>query len=182
MDSSSVNYSGSASDRLAMSDDYSSYDEIIESCSEQQMETDPGFYYFTNEEKIMSICDYCNLTTAEFEVLSSNNTCPELTFPLMPLFSVLYSVVFLLGLAGNLLVLWTVVRGGRKISSVMHLFIGNLAFGDLLTVILCVPFTATAAIVINYWPFGYFLCVTVSYLQVRLNSWKYVVIYACIYT
>lgn len=141
--------------------------DIMEKCTLEISQLFIDNFNMTETDNVSLICDWCSLTPSELEVLYSDKTCLKPEYFLMPLFCVLYSVVFLLGLAGNFLVLWTVIRGGREVSSVMHLFIGNLAFGDLLMVMLCVPFTVTAVMVLHYWPFGYFLCVTVSYLQVR---------------
>lgn len=42
-------------------------------------------------------------------------------------------------------------------------FIVNLAVGDILMALLCIPFTFPANLIFQYWPFGLSLCVVVSY-------------------
>ncbi|KAK4288615.1 hypothetical protein Pmani_038363 [Petrolisthes manimaculis] len=49
--------------------------------------------------------------------------------------------------------------------TVTNLFIANLAVGDLLIMVLCVPFSVASIIVLQYWPFGGALCVFVNYFQ-----------------
>lgn len=44
-------------------------------------------------------------------------------------------------------------------------FIVNLAVGDILMALLCIPFTVLSNYIFQYWPFGYSLCVIVSYAQ-----------------
>lgn len=44
-------------------------------------------------------------------------------------------------------------------------FIVNLAVGDILMALLCIPFTVIANFIYQYWPFGLSLCVIVSYAQ-----------------
>ena len=53
-----------------------------------------------------------------------------------------YSLVFLVGLFGNLLVTLAVLRGDREMrQSVTNIFLVNLAIADLLVIITCLPFT-----------------------------------------
>lgn len=44
-------------------------------------------------------------------------------------------------------------------------FIVNLAIGDILMALFCIPFTVPSNIIFQYWPFGLSLCVVVSYSQ-----------------
>ncbi|KAA0186016.1 hypothetical protein HAZT_HAZT011688 [Hyalella azteca] len=112
-------------------------------------------------------CDSCVLTDAQLDILYSDQTCIKSKYDNLFLLCFLFSLIFFFGLAGNWLVLWAVITGGRALSSVMHLFIVNLAVGDLLMVVLCVPATTVSVFVLHYWPFGAVLCVGFSYLQVR---------------
>ena len=55
---------------------------------------------------------------------------------------VAYSLVFIAGLVGNVLVLVAVFSGGRSMRhSVTNIFLANLAVADLLVIIACLPFT-----------------------------------------
>jgi len=56
--------------------------------------------------------------------------------------TVAYSFVFLVGLAGNLLVTLAVFKGDKEMSQcVTHNFLVNLAIADLLVIVTCLPFT-----------------------------------------
>ena len=49
--------------------------------------------------------------------------------------------------------------------TVTNVFIMNLAIGDLLMAILCIPFTPTANLLFYAWPFGSLMCRVVCYAQ-----------------
>jgi len=72
---------------------------------------------------------------------------------LLALFGFLYCVVFVLGLAGNLTVIYVVVTRRRVRTSCRNVFIGNLAAADVLLCLLAVPFTPLSGL-LRYWPFG----------------------------
>ncbi|KAM8842583.1 somatostatin-like receptor F_48D10.1 [Synchiropus picturatus] len=72
-----------------------------------------------------------------------------------PLTAVIYLVVFVVGLAGNTLAIYVVVRYA-KMKCVTNIYILNLAVADELY-ILGLPFLTTQN-VLSYWPFGSFLC------------------------
>ncbi|XP_072550461.1 somatostatin receptor type 5 isoform X2 [Salminus brasiliensis] len=69
--------------------------------------------------------------------------------------AVVYLIVFILGLTGNTLVIFVVLRYA-KMKTVTNMYILNLAVADELY-ILALPFLTTHN-VLNYWPFGNFLC------------------------
>ncbi|KAM9792644.1 somatostatin-like receptor F_48D10.1 [Neosynchiropus ocellatus] len=69
--------------------------------------------------------------------------------------AVIYLVVFAVGLAGNTLAIYVVVRYA-KMKCVTNIYILNLAVADELY-ILGLPFLTTQN-VLSYWPFGSFLC------------------------
>ncbi|XP_039290143.1 allatostatin-A receptor [Nilaparvata lugens] len=75
---------------------------------------------------------------------------------------ILFGIIVLLGLFGNLLVV-IVVAANQQMRSTTNLLIINLAVADLLFIVFCVPFTATDYI-LPFWPFGDFWCKTVQYL------------------
>lgn len=53
-----------------------------------------------------------------------------------------YSLVFLVGLVGNLLVTLAVIKGDNEMrQSITNIFLVNLAVADLLVIITCLPFT-----------------------------------------
>ncbi|XP_051987321.1 somatostatin receptor type 5-like [Xyrauchen texanus] len=69
--------------------------------------------------------------------------------------AVIYLVVFVLGLTGNSLAIFVVLRY-TKMKTVTNMYILNLAIADELY-ILGLPFLTTHN-VLSYWPFGNFLC------------------------
>nr|CAH7760440.1 unnamed protein product [Callosobruchus chinensis] len=97
--------------------------------------------------------------------------CDNLLHPASPLASVyfqtavysMYITIFIVALLGNVFVCYTVLSSPRM-RTVTNYFIMNLAVGDMLITILCVPFTSVS-LVKQYWPFGGFLCPVINYFQ-----------------
>ncbi|MCL4147726.1 UNVERIFIED_CONTAM: hypothetical protein GTU68_060181 [Idotea baltica] len=77
---------------------------------------------------------------------------------------VLYISILVVAVVGNLLVVY-VVWGTSKLRTVTNYFIVNLAVGDLFMAIFCVPFSFLSTLILQYWPFGFHLCIIVNYLQ-----------------
>lgn len=74
----------------------------------------------------------------------------------MSLFIFLYSLIFLLGLTGNCLVAFVVMRN-KTMQTITNIFITNLAISDILMCLLAVPFTPISFF-LNSWIFGKALC------------------------
>ncbi|XP_076458672.1 allatostatin-A receptor-like [Babylonia areolata] len=85
----------------------------------------------------------------------------------------IFGVIVLLGLLGNLLVI-SVVLSDKHMRNTTNILILSLAVADLLFIIFCVPFTATA-LAMPVWPFGKVWCKVVQYMI-------YVCAYASVYT
>lgn len=79
------------------------------------------------------------------------------------LFCILYTIIFVLGLFGNVLVCYVVGRN-RAMQTVTNFFITNLALSDILLCCLAVPFTPLYSFV-GEWLFGRVLCHLVAYSQ-----------------
>nr|XP_056722275.1 somatostatin receptor type 5 [Euleptes europaea] len=77
---------------------------------------------------------------------------PEIQSVLIP---IIYLLVCAIGLSGNTLVIYVVLRYA-KMKTVTNIYILNLAIADVLFM-LGLPFLATHN-AISYWPFGSFLC------------------------
>ena len=75
---------------------------------------------------------------------------------LMSLFIIFYSLIFLLGLIGNVLVAFVVVRN-KAMQTITNIFITNLAVSDICMCLLAVPFTPMSFF-FNSWIFGKALC------------------------
>ena len=76
-------------------------------------------------------------------------------------------LTFVLAIVGKSLVIYVVIRNSHMIT-VTNIFIDNLAIGDFLVILLCLPPT-----IVNYmtgqWLFGQAMCKLFIYVQLRLN-------------
>lgn len=79
------------------------------------------------------------------------------------IFYILYIIILLLGLFGNVLVCY-IVYSNKSMQTVTNLFITNLALSDILLCILCVPFTPLYTF-LGKWIFGSITCHLVGYAQ-----------------
>lgn len=77
--------------------------------------------------------------------------------------AILYNSIFVTALLGNALVCY-VVFSSPRMRTVTNYLIANLAVGDLLMALLCVPFSYVP-VLLQYWPFGQFLCYLLSPAQ-----------------
>ncbi|XP_068631452.1 RYamide receptor-like [Battus philenor] len=77
---------------------------------------------------------------------------------------IMYSAVFVIALTGNGLVCF-VVHTSPRMKTVTNYFIVNLAVGDILMTLFCVPFSFVPVLVLRYWPFGDVMCHVVNYSQ-----------------
>ncbi|XP_045069893.1 kappa-type opioid receptor [Coregonus clupeaformis] len=75
--------------------------------------------------------------------------------PIIPIIAVMYSVVFVVGLVGNCLVMFVIIRY-TKMNTATNIYIFNLAVADAL-VTTTMPFQSTDYL-INSWPFGEVVC------------------------
>ncbi|XP_018531133.1 neuropeptide Y receptor Y7 [Lates calcarifer] len=74
-----------------------------------------------------------------------------------------YSLIILLGLLGNALVIYMIIRY-RNMRTVTNFFIANLALADLLVNTLCLPFTLVNTL-LDEWKFGAVLCHMLPFAQ-----------------
>ncbi|XP_063075088.1 kappa-type opioid receptor [Engraulis encrasicolus] len=80
---------------------------------------------------------------------------PEPMSPIIPIITTLYSVVFVVGLVGNCLVMYVIIRY-TKMKTATNIYIFNLAMADAL-VTTTMPFQSTDYL-LNSWPFGEVVC------------------------
>lgn len=76
----------------------------------------------------------------------------------------MYIVIFVLALLGNGVVCY-IVQSSPRMRTVTNYFIFNLAIGDVLMSLFCVPFSFISILILGYWPFGVVLCHLVNYSQ-----------------
>ncbi|KAM9331678.1 delta-type opioid receptor-like [Pholidichthys leucotaenia] len=75
--------------------------------------------------------------------------------PIIPIITAVYSVVFVVGLLGNCLVMYVIIRY-TKMKTATNIYIFNLALADAL-VTTTMPFQSTDYL-LNTWPFGQVVC------------------------
>nr|ALM88307.1 neuropeptide receptor A11 [Chilo suppressalis] len=78
-------------------------------------------------------------------------------------FCILYTMIFVLGVFGNVLVCYVVFRN-RAMQTVTNLFITNLALSDILLCLFAVPLTPMYTF-LGRWVFGRLLCHLMPYVQ-----------------
>ncbi|XP_060880058.1 RYamide receptor-like isoform X1 [Metopolophium dirhodum] len=74
----------------------------------------------------------------------------------------MYTAVFIVSLVGNGLVCY-VVMSSTQMQSVTNMFIVNMAVGDLVMTLFCVPFPFVASFLLQYWPLENYLCQTFTF-------------------
>lgn len=88
----------------------------------------------------------------------------ELLLRLKPVFLPLYCLIVVVAGVGNSLLLLCILVD-KKLHNATNFFIGNLAAGDLLMCLSCVPLTMSYAFASHGWAFGRTLCHMVPLLQ-----------------
>ncbi|XP_070556252.1 orexin/Hypocretin receptor type 1-like [Ptychodera flava] len=90
----------------------------------------------------------------------------EFTFPKAHEWALIsaYVVVFILALAGNILVIFAVLRN-PQMRTVTNYYIINLSVADILVSIICMPITVVMDTT-ETWYFGYVACKAIPYFQV----------------
>ncbi|XP_037660603.1 neuropeptide Y receptor type 4-2-like [Choloepus didactylus] len=74
-----------------------------------------------------------------------------------------YSIETIVGILGNLCLIYVIMRQKEK-ANVTNLLIANLAFSDFLMCLICQPLTAVYTIM-DYWVFGEALCKMSAFIQ-----------------
>ncbi|CAH1103549.1 unnamed protein product [Psylliodes chrysocephalus] len=99
----------------------------------------------------------------------SNNTYDDSTYnlnfnwnELLPTL-IVYSVTFILGLTGNILIIFTTFKY-RRMKSVTNVFLSSLACSDLILIIVCIP-VKVAKLFSYTWEMGEVVCKTIHYMQ-----------------
>ncbi|VVC25189.1 G protein-coupled receptor, rhodopsin-like,GPCR, rhodopsin-like, 7TM [Cinara cedri] len=86
------------------------------------------------------------------------------TLPVTILFIMAYTIVFVVGIVGNLLVIVAVSSERPLRRMPTNIYLVNLAFADLLVIVLCYPFTLIATLTVE-WHLGEWICKLIPYLQ-----------------
>jgi hypothetical protein len=117
---------------------------------------------------------FANWSSHIYEQLSNNWTDSQTpytvtyeyidTIALKVFFYGLYILIFFLGIAGNALVCYVVLRN-PSMHTVTNMFITNLALSDIFLCAFAVPFTPLYLLTYKEWVFGTALCHLVPYAQ-----------------
>ena len=91
--------------------------------------------------------------TTEQEVSMNTEFYKKLEAVVSIVVPIFFSLIVFIGLVGNLLVV-LVVTFNKQMRNTTNLLIMNLAVADLLFIVFCVPFSATAYAFPHNWPFG----------------------------
>ena len=98
--------------------------------------------------------------------LLANQIEGEINFDFSPLSVVqilLYSVVFLTGLLGNIFVIVVIIKF-KSMRTVTNVFLVNLTIGDILVILICVPLTLGNT-VYRKWIYGSVMCKLTPFVQ-----------------
>lgn len=114
-------------------------------------------YNTTNESDRARQTGISNVTMAQYIQICSRHSDVN-NFIIIP-----YLLIFLLSVAGNALVILTLVRH-KKMRTVTNMFLLNLAISDLLLAVFCMPFTLVPMIMERF-IFGNVVCKLIRYAQ-----------------
>lgn len=77
-------------------------------------------------------------------------------------------IIFTVGILGNFLVVLVVIKNSHM-RTITNMFIVNLAIGDILVILICLPPTILTDVTHN-WYFGRTMCKIIPYIQVSTNK------------
>ncbi|GCB83082.1 hypothetical protein scyTo_0024042 [Scyliorhinus torazame] len=83
--------------------------------------------------------------------------------PVMFLLILAYSVVTVVGLFGNLCLIF-IIKRQKENHNVTNILIANLSVSDVLICVMCIPFTVVYTLM-DYWVFGDVMCKANSFIQ-----------------
>ncbi|XP_077288085.1 RYamide receptor-like [Arctopsyche grandis] len=117
------------------------------------------WYWFWNH----SFSNFTNISNININDTDCKISMDEVYFQAAVTF--MYFAIFCVALLGNGAVCFIVIANPRM-RTVTNYFIANLALGDILMSLFCVPFSFVSSLILYYWPFGSVLCRLVNYSQV----------------
>ena len=116
-----------------------------------------------------TLCLFNNTLTNATDILTTYNATIDedhstMSFYAQALIILMYSTLTIVSIGGNVTVIY-IILAYLRLNTVTNLFICNLALGDTLSAVLCIPFTFIANVLMHYWPFGAIMCPIVLYAQ-----------------
>ena len=105
---------------------------------------------------------YQLLDTNNLSALTNTNSKRFEDMPVPPNYiivgsTVLYCAIFLIGVVGNLTVVF-VISCSRRLKKAVNMYLVNLCVADLLVLLLCMPTALTDLFAKDAWYFGAFMC------------------------
>ncbi|KAH3737680.1 hypothetical protein DPMN_044273 [Dreissena polymorpha] len=72
-------------------------------------------------------------------------------------FTILYTIIFLVGIVGNILVV-VVISCSRRMKTTVNMYLLNLCIADTLVIMVCMPTALADIFTKEVWLFGEFMC------------------------
>ncbi|XP_054621912.1 delta-type opioid receptor-like [Dunckerocampus dactyliophorus] len=124
------------------------------------MDNTPADEMFPEDIKLGDACSLNSSSSSSWTAGGCNMTREdgwehESLSPIIPIITAVYSLVFVVGLLGNCLVMYVIIRY-TKMKTATNIYIFNLALADAL-VTTTMPFQSTDYL-LNTWPFGQVVC------------------------
>ena len=106
-----------------------------------------------------------HIVNQEYNMSNKTPEYPELfmTSPEAIAVPIIFILIFVIGLIGNCTLVYTVARN-KNLQNTPNILIVSLATGDLLLILVSVPFTATY-FTFRYWPYGDVICKLNEFMQ-----------------
>ena len=71
--------------------------------------------------------------------------------------TILYAIIFIVGIVGNILVV-VVISCSRRMKTTVNMYLVNLCIADMLVILVCMPTTLVDIFTKEVWVFGKFMC------------------------
>lgn len=113
----------------------------------------------TSTHIIMNASDIFDGQIQNFTTIESKNQTEvdEPPFYLVMTATVLYCLIFLVGVVGNSLVIF-VISCCRRMKTAVNMYLVNLCVADLLVIMICMPTALAELFTRDVWYFGAFMC------------------------
>lgn len=96
--------------------------------------------------------------------LNETGTCDSETTTFQIIVYFMYISIFVIAVFGNAIVC-VIVHTLPRMRTVTNYFIANLAVGDILMALFCIPPSFISMLILGYWPFGEHFCKFVNFSQ-----------------
>ncbi|OXU27094.1 hypothetical protein TSAR_008399 [Trichomalopsis sarcophagae] len=120
---------------------------------------------------VTATADWHNLTVLDngsfiFDCAEFNGNNPFTTITAQIILYILYGIMFVVSIGGNILVVAAVIRTrDLRPNNLTNYFIVNLAIGDILISIFCVPTSVLSTLIYHYWLLPNQLCAIFNFFQ-----------------